>query len=101
VGGATTPEQHDLAQIAAPQSGQRVVGNVGDRQRIWGKQQDPGDIQGDIAVADDDRSLTGQIECAGSIVGMAVVPADEVACAVASGQVLAGDPQCAVVAPTA
>ncbi len=93
---AASAEQDDLADVALPQRLQSVVGDVGARQFVDVHGEDPRDIEGDVAVADDDGAFAGQIEGAVGVVGVAVVPGDELGGGVAAGQVLARDPESAV-----
>ena len=65
-------------------------------------QQHPRHVQRDVAVADDHRTLGRQIERVAGVVGMAVVPGDEVGGRMTARSVLAGDGEVAAVdAPTA
>ena len=68
-----------------------VVADVGDGELLAGEAEHPGDVHGDVAVADHDRALAGEVEDEVAVVGMAVVPADEVGRRPAPGEVLAGD----------
>ena len=74
----------------------RVVGGVGLAQLVVGQRQHPGDVHRDVAVADHDRALAGEVELVVGVVGVGVVPADEGGGGVAAGQVLAGDAELAV-----
>jgi hypothetical protein len=53
----------------------------------------PGHVRGDVAVADHDRALGGQVEVQVAVVGMAVVPGDELGSGPAAGRILARDPE--------
>ena len=61
-----------------------------------GENEHPGDVGGDVAVADHDDALAAEVELAVGEVGMAVVPGDELGRGVRAGQVLAGDAELAV-----
>ena len=61
-----------------------------------GQRQHPGDVGGDVAVADHDGALAGEVELVVGEVGVGVVPGDELGGRVGAGQVLAGDPELAV-----
>ena len=52
----------------------------------------PRDVHRDVAVPDHDRPLAAQIELALAVVGVAVVPGDELGRGDASGEILARDP---------
>ena len=51
------------------------------------------DVGRDVAVADHDGAARGQVELEPAVVGVAVVPGDELGRGPAPGQVLAGDPE--------
>ena len=68
-----------------------VVGGVGGAQVGLGQQQHPRHVQGDVAGADHHRPLGVEPRVEGGVVGVAVVPTDEVDRGDAAGQVLAGD----------
>ncbi len=76
--GAAAGDHEDLADLAAPQLLERVVGDVGERELVMGEDQHARDVQRDVAGADHDRALAGEVEAQVAEVGMAVVPADEV-----------------------
>ena len=61
-----------------------------------GKGEHPGDVGGDVAVADHDGALVGEVELAVGEVRVGVVPVDELSGRPAAGQVLAGDPELVV-----
>jgi hypothetical protein len=73
-----------------------VVGDVCLGQLLAGEGEHAGHVGGDVAVADHDRALAGEVELAVAVVGMAVVPGDELGGGEAPGQVLAGDAQAPV-----
>ena len=61
-----------------------------------GEGQHPGDVGGDVAVADHDHALGGEVEVVVGEIGVGVVPVDELGRRVRAGQVLARDPEPAV-----
>ena len=67
---------HDLADLRLPQRGQRVVGDVGAGQLVGIGGQDAGDVECDVAVADDDDPLVAQIDWEIGEFGMPVDPRD-------------------------
>ena len=56
----------------------------------------PRDVEGDVAVPDDDRALVREVELEVLEVGVAVVPGDELGGRPRSGKILAGDAQTTV-----
>ena len=74
----------------------RVVGGVGDVELGPRQREHPGDVGGDVAVADDDGALRREVELVVGEVGVGVVPVDELGRRVRSGQLLAGDPEAAI-----
>jgi hypothetical protein len=62
IGGSAPGGDHDLSHPRGPQRGQRVVGDVRAGQRIRVRRQDAGDVQRDVAVADDDHPVVTQID---------------------------------------
>ena len=63
--------------------------------------EDAAKIEGDVAVADDDRDLVGKVESAVAKIRMAVVPADEFGRGMTARQVLARNAEPPVRAGTA
>src|SRR3954452_11972033 len=88
---AAAAEHDDLADVGGAQAVERVVGDVGALELGRRAHEDPRDVRGDVAVADDDRALGGQVPLEVAVVGVAVVPADELGRRPAAWQVLAGD----------
>ena len=88
---AASPQHHDLADPALAQPLQRMVGDVGLAQGIRGDDQHACDIHCDIAIADDDGPLAGQVDRQIAVIRMAVVPADERDGWKAVVQILSGD----------
>ena len=72
---------------------QRVVGDVGGAQLVGVGDQDPRHVECDVAVADDDRALAGQVRRHLAEMRVRVVPADKLNRGDTAGQVLARDPQ--------
>ena len=71
---------------------ERVVGDVGAAQLVVARAPASGDVDRDVAVADDHGALgREQVELQVGVVGMAVVPADELGGRVPAGQLFAGD----------
>jgi hypothetical protein len=77
-----------------------VVGDVGAGQLLGRHQEYAGRVKRDVAVADDDGAVPGEIEGIGNVVGVSVVPGDEVGRGVAAGQLLPGHPEVAAVVST-
>ena len=84
---------HHLVHTAVVQRLQSVVGDVGVGKHIGVGHQDAGDVDGDVAVADDHRAAAGDVRRHLLEVRVRVVPADEVDCGHAAGQLLAGNAQ--------
>src|SRR5207248_9266329 len=95
--GPASADDHDLVDAASLEHLERVVGRVGAGQLGGGEHEHAGDVEGDVAVADDKRAFGAQqVELEVGLVGVAVVPADEVGGGVRPGKVFAGDAQRAV-----
>ena len=73
-----------------------MIGGIGDVELRAGKGEHPGDVGGDVAVADHDNALGREVELLVGEVGVGVVPGDELGRRVRAGEVLAGDPEAAV-----
>ena len=71
--------EHDdlLARDARQQRVERVVGGVGGRELVGVEHEHARDVDRDVAVADDDRAPRRQVELVVGVVGVAVVPGDE------------------------
>jgi hypothetical protein len=90
----TTPAEHDDGLDAA--GAQRLEGVVGDVRALQltvAAREHPGHVGRDVAVADHDGLPDGQIELEIAVVGVAVVPGDELRGGPAPLQLLAGDAQ--------
>ena len=94
--GSAAAEHDDLLDAALGQGLDRVVGGVGALQLVAGQGQHAGDVGGDVAVADHDDPLAGEVVAVVGEVGVGVVPIDELRGRVAAGQLLAGDAELAV-----
>ncbi|SKY16312.1 Uncharacterised protein [Mycobacteroides abscessus subsp. abscessus] len=86
-----SPEEHHLANVRLAERCEGVIGDVGLGEVVGIGHQNAGDVERDVAVADDDRALAGQIEAEVGEVGMTVVPGDELGRRHRTRQVLAGD----------
>src|SRR3989441_9158982 len=75
---------------------QGVVGDIGRRQLLRGPTEDPRHIHGDIAHTHHRGALDGEVELRVPIVGVAVVPGDELRRRVAPAKVFAGNAHAAV-----
>ncbi len=89
--GTAAAHDDDLADVRVAQGLHSVVGHVGAGEDLRIHHQRTGDVECDVAVADDHRALTGQVERPVRVVGMPVVPGNEFRCSVRAGQVLARD----------
>ena len=88
---------HHLLHPRVPQHGQRMIGDVGARQRVRVGGQDPRDVQGHVPVAHHDHSLTAEIDWQSSELGMTVEPRDDLGGGRRAGQPDAVDVEPAVV----
>jgi hypothetical protein len=91
LGGAAPAEHHDLPDPALGEHVECVVGHVGLGELLAGEGEHARHVGGDVAVADHDGALAGEVELEVAIVGVAVVPGDELGGRPAPGQVLARD----------
>ena len=73
-----------------------MTADVGGGELIRRQHENPRDVHGHVAVAHHHHALAAEVEREVALVGAGVVPAHEVAGAVASRQVLAGNSQAAV-----
>src|SRR5579885_268461 len=96
LGGTAAADDVDFTNAASRQRLQRVLGDVGVLQFVDGLGEDAADIRGDVALADDHRDFLRQVEGEIAVIGMTVVPADELGGRVAARQVLAGYAQAAI-----
>ena len=71
----------------------RVVGRVGDLELRRRQREHPRDVDRDVAGADHDHLLGLQVDLEAAVVGVAVVPGDELGRRVRAAQLLARDPQ--------
>ena len=95
LGGAASSEDVDLDGLVVLEALVDVGGDLGGEKFVAGLGEDTGDIEGDVADTED-SDLLGFERPRTRYVGVAVVPGDEVGCAVAAIEVDAGDVQCAV-----
>ncbi len=93
---AAATEDDDLLDPGVGELLDRVVRGIGCMQLAVGEGEHPGDVGGDVAVADHDDALRSQVELVVGEVGVGVVPGDELGGRVRAGQVLAGDPEPAI-----
>jgi hypothetical protein len=93
---APAGDHDDLANAAASELVERMVGDVGHGELVPRQHEHAGDVQRDIAGADHEDALAAEVEFKVAKVRMPVVPADEVGGRVASCQLLARDPHRAV-----
>ena len=104
LGWPAAADDDDLGDLAAGEHGEGVVGGVGGRELGRREHEHAGDIERDVAVADDHRAAGGtaaggggqEVELEVAVVGMAVVPADELGGGVRAGEVFAGDAERAI-----
>ena len=94
--GPAPAQQIDFLHAALAERLERVVGDVGGRQLLGRPAQDPDDVDRDVADAHDRHPLLREIERAVPIVGVAVVPGDELGRGMAPAQVLTGNPHAPV-----
>ena len=87
-----------MVRIAEPSSASSAWPTMSEPSNSFaGLRQDPRDIEGDIAVADDRRMRAVERRIEIGEIGVAVVPADELGRADDAGQILARDAELAVV----
>ncbi len=76
---------------------ERVVGRIRGRQLGGGQHEHAGDIQSHVAIADHNGALGFQeVDLEVGVVGVAVVPADELGRGVRARKLFAGDPEGAI-----
>ena len=90
---AAASEDRDLLDPARAQHLDRVVGGIGDLELGRRQREHPRDVDRDVARADDHHLLGLEVDLEARVVGMAVVPGDELGRGVRAAEVLAGDPQ--------
>ena len=92
LGWAAATDDHDLRDAARGQDVERMVRGVGRRELRRREHEHPRDVDRDVAVADHDGALgRAEVDLEVGVVGMAVVPADELGRRVGARQVFAGD----------
>ena len=70
-----------------------MIGGVGDRKLRRRQREHPRDVDRDVAGSDDDRMLALQVDLQPAVVGVAVVPGDELGRGMRAAQLLARDPE--------
>jgi len=94
LGGAAAADHHDLRDPALGEHLECVVSCVRGRELGGREHEHARHVDRHVAVSDDDRALCRQqVDLEVGVVGMAVVPADELRRSVRPGEVFAGDPQ--------
>ena len=89
--GPAAAEERDVADAAVAERVQRMVGDIGRSQLVVREREHARDVERHVAVADDDGVLDGQVELVVAMVGVAVVPPDEVGRGRDAGQLGARD----------
>ena len=84
-------DDHDLAYRRRADRVDRRIGRVGRRELLGSQRQHARDVERDVTVADHHRALDVQIERQLLVIGMAVVPRDELRRRPRAGQVFAGN----------
>ncbi|MBK8230960.1 MAG: hypothetical protein IPK72_10330 [Candidatus Eisenbacteria bacterium] len=96
LGRAAAREHVDVLHLALGQRLHRVVGDVGRHQFTLAAGQDADHVHRDISDADHRDVLLSEIELLLAIVGVGVVPADELGCRVAAREIFTRDAHAAV-----
>ena len=96
LGHSPARQQDNLLDTTVAQCLEGVVGDIGLRKFVRIRGEDAGDVKRDIAIADDDDLPAAQVEPMVGVIGMAVVPGDEVGRGLASRQVFAGNAEAAI-----
>ncbi len=91
LGGSAAADDDDLLDLAVLEHVERVVGGVGERELGVREREHAGDVERDVAVADDKRARHREVELELAMVGVAVVPADEVGRGPTAGERFTGD----------
>ena len=82
-------EHHYFSDLARPEGLQGVVGDVGGCELPRVPQQQASDVESDVAVADDHDPRGREVHLVPCVVGVAVVPADELGRREAASKMLA------------
>ena len=90
---ATPSEDDDLTDPGPHDRGDGSIRRVGGRELLGGQRQHAGDVERDVPVPDHDRPLVREIERELLMIGVAVVPGDELGSGPRAGKVLARDAQ--------
>jgi hypothetical protein len=93
---AAAAHDDDLLDVRLREHVERVVRHVGPGELVAGEGEHAGNVGGNVAVADDDRALRGEVELEVAELRVAVVPGHELGGGPAAGQVLAGDAHAAI-----
>jgi hypothetical protein len=88
---AARSENRDLLDATGAENFDRVVGGIGDCQLRGRKCEHPRDVDGDVAGADHDHLAGLQIDLKVGVVGVAVVPGNELRRRVRAGELLTRD----------
>ncbi len=92
--GPAAADDDDLGDVAVLEHVEGMVGDVRAGELGVREQEHPGHVERDVAVADHDGALGGvQVELEVAVVGVAVVPADELGRGVRAGEIFTGDPE--------
>ena len=90
--GAAPSENHDLSNARAGDGCDGLVGGVGRRKLVVREREHSCDVERDVAVADHDHALgRAKVEVEVLVVGVAVVPGDELRGRPRSSELLAGN----------
>ena len=90
---ATASEDRDVLDARGREHLDRMIGRVGARKLRRRQREHPRDVDRDVAGSDDDRMLALQVDLQPAVVGMAVVPGDELGRGMRAAQLLARDPE--------
>ena len=96
LGRAAAPEHDDVRDARARDRLDRRLRRVGRSQLFGSQREHPRDVERDVPVADHDRALDVEVERKLLVVGMAVVPGDELEGRPRAGEVLGRDPEAPV-----
>ena len=86
---AAPPQHGNLLDAAFPQRLQRIVGDVRLGEFLRRSTQNAGDVNRDVADAHNGDAFARKVECQVAVVGVAVVPGDEVRSRMAAYEILA------------
>jgi len=86
-------EDRDLLDVRGLEHLDRMVRRVGDRELRRRQREHPRDVDGDVPGSDDDHLPRLEVDLQPRVVGVAVVPGDELGGGVRAAQVLSRDPE--------